>query len=49
LYVPGRLCYADDPSRPMPDSELRLSYGGAREPEIAEGVRRLAAAIRASK
>ncbi|HOX02767.1 MAG TPA: PLP-dependent aminotransferase family protein [Candidatus Paceibacterota bacterium] len=41
LYVPGDLCYADDPSRRRPRHEIRLSYGNATEQEIREGVARL--------
>jgi 2-aminoadipate transaminase len=41
LYVPGRLCYADDPTRPAPDHEMRLSFGGADERAIAVGIERL--------
>lgn len=41
LYVPGGLCYADDPTRPKPDHEMRLSFGGATEPDINAGIRRL--------
>jgi 2-aminoadipate transaminase len=47
LYVPGELCYADDPSRDKPDCEMRLSYGGASEKLVPEGIRRLGAVIRA--
>lgn len=46
LYVPGGLCYGDDPSRRAPDDELRLSFGNASPAEIEEGVARLGAAIR---
>jgi 2-aminoadipate transaminase len=45
LYVPGRLCYAIDPTRRAPENELRLSYGNATEREIREGIRRLASAL----
>jgi 2-aminoadipate transaminase len=41
LYVPGELCYADDPSRAKPDNELRISFGSASEENIREGIRRL--------
>lgn len=41
LYVPGELCYCDDPSRPKPNHEMRLSFGGATEPDIREGIKRL--------
>jgi 2-aminoadipate transaminase len=46
LYVPGELCYADDPGRRKPDGEMRLSFGSASEREIREGIRRLALALR---
>jgi 2-aminoadipate transaminase len=45
LYVPGALCYADDPTRHKPDHELRLSFGNASRTEILEGVRRLGAVL----
>ncbi len=45
LYVPGALCYADDPARVKPDNEMRLSYGSASEPDIEQGIARLARAI----
>lgn len=48
LYVPGLLCYADDPTRPKPDKEFRLSFGSATEEGIREGIARLARAIRSS-
>lgn len=41
LYVPGELCYADDPEYPAPKNELRLSYGNATEEEITTGIERL--------
>ena len=41
LYVPGWLCYADDPARPKPDSELRISFGGATLDNIKTGIARL--------
>jgi 2-aminoadipate transaminase len=41
LYVPGELCYADDPSRAKPDREMRISYGNAGESDIREGIKRL--------
>jgi 2-aminoadipate transaminase len=46
LYVPGGLCYADDPTRSRPDHELRLSFGSATEPEIRQGVERLGLVLR---
>ncbi|MGA9779726.1 MAG: PLP-dependent aminotransferase family protein [Limisphaerales bacterium] len=41
LYVPGEICYADDPSRRKPDHEMRLSFGSASEENIREGIKRL--------
>ena len=41
LYVPGALCYADDPARPKPNHEMRVSFGSATEKNIRAGVARL--------
>ncbi len=41
LYVPGELCYGEDPSRRKPDNEMRLSFGSASEENIREGIKRL--------
>ncbi len=41
LYVPGEICYADDPARRKPDHEMRLSFGSASVADIREGIRRL--------
>jgi 2-aminoadipate transaminase len=41
LYVPGELCYAEDPWRAKPDNELRLSFGSASEENIRKGIARL--------
>ncbi len=41
LYVPGLLCHADDAARRKPDHEMRLSFGGANERDITEGIARL--------
>jgi 2-aminoadipate transaminase len=46
LYVPGQLCYADDPTRPKPNHEMRLSFGGATEAEIRAGIERLGGVLR---
>jgi 2-aminoadipate transaminase len=46
LYVPGALCYADDPARRKPDHEMRLSFGNATEAEIRAGIQRLGATLR---
>ena len=45
LYVPGGLCYVDDPTRRKPNHEMRLSFGAASETDIGEGIRRLGQAI----
>jgi 2-aminoadipate transaminase len=49
LYVPGALCYADDPTRPKPDNELRLSFGSATEEQMTEGIIRLEQALRSRR
>ena len=41
LYVPGELCYADDPARAKPNHEMRLSFGSATEKDIRKGIKRL--------
>jgi 2-aminoadipate transaminase len=46
LYVPGEFAYPDGPG-PVPKNTARLSYGVASEPALREGIRRLAAALRA--
>lgn len=46
LYVPGELCYAADPTRRKPDHEMRLSFGGASEANIREGIKRLGGVLR---
>jgi 2-aminoadipate transaminase len=46
IYVPGQLCYVDDPIRVQPDNEMRLSFGSAMEPSIRTGIRRLGEVIR---
>lgn len=46
LYVPGEFCYADDPTRPKPRHEMRLSFGGATESEIQLGIKRLGRVLR---
>lgn len=47
LYVPGALCYAEDPVRRKPDHELRLSFGGADEQKLEAGITRLGRALAA--
>jgi len=46
LYVPGEICYADDPSRAKPDHELRISFGSASEANIRAGIQRLGAVLK---
>jgi len=46
MYVPGAYCYAPTGPDPAPVNEIRLSYGVAPAGSIAEGIRRLSAAIR---
>jgi len=41
FYVPGVLCYAEDSTRHKPDNEMRISFGGASEENILEGIKRL--------
>lgn len=45
LYVPGELCYANDPTRRKPNHEMRLSFGGATEANLREGIARLGAVL----
>jgi len=45
LYVPGELCYADDPTRRKPNHEMRLSFGGATEADVRKGIARLGAVL----
>jgi 2-aminoadipate transaminase len=44
LYVPGALAFPDAPG-PIPRNHLRLCYGVPEAPALAEGIRRLAAAL----
>jgi len=46
LYVPGELCYANDPTRRKPNHEMRLSFGGATEANVRAGIARLGAVLR---
>ena len=48
LYVPGELCYADDPTRAKPNHEMRISFGGASVPDIRTGIARLGATLHQS-
>jgi 2-aminoadipate transaminase len=46
LYVPGEICYADDPARRKPNHEMRISLGNASEENIREGIKRLGKVLR---
>ncbi len=46
LYVPGAICYADDPARRKPNHEMRISFGNASESDIRQGIRRLGKVLR---
>ena len=46
LYVPGEICYADDPARRKPNHEMRISFGNASEADIREGIARLGKVLR---
>ncbi len=46
VYVPGELCYAEDPTRSKPRCEMRLSFAAAPEADITAGLERLGAAVR---
>ncbi len=45
LYVPGVLCYANDPTRRKPDHEMRISFGSASEVNLRAGITRLGATL----
>ena len=46
IYVPGNLCYANDPTRRRPNCEMRLSFGSASINDIREAIARLGRAIK---
>jgi 2-aminoadipate transaminase len=46
LYVPGELCFADDPTRPKPNRDMRISFGGAANADIPVGIARLGSILR---
>jgi 2-aminoadipate transaminase len=46
LYVPGEICYADDPARRKPNHEMRISFGSASEEDLREGIKRLGKVLR---
>src|SRR3569832_1811628 len=41
LYVPGELCFANDPTRRKPGNTMRISFGGGTEQNIQLGIERL--------
>jgi len=43
--VPGELCYAADLTRRKPNHEMRLSFGGATETNVRQGIARLGAVL----
>jgi hypothetical protein len=45
LYVPGEMCFSNDPSRPIPQNCMRLSFGAPAIPQIQKGIRLLADAL----
>jgi 2-aminoadipate transaminase len=45
LYVPGEMCYCKDPSRPIPQNCMRLSFGAPTIQQIQKGIRLLANAL----
>lgn len=46
LYVPGELCFADDPTRIKPNTGMRLTFGGATEKNISLGIARLGSVLK---
>jgi len=46
LYVPGELCYSDDPARRKPNRDMRISFGGAADGDIPIGIARLGTILR---
>ncbi|MGD0650177.1 MAG: PLP-dependent aminotransferase family protein [Verrucomicrobiia bacterium] len=45
LYVPGEMCYCNDPSRTIPQNCMRLSFGAPTIQQIQKGIRLLANAL----
>lgn len=45
LYVPGEMCYCHDPSRPIPQNCIRLSFGAPTVEQIRKGIKLLAGSI----
>lgn len=45
FYVPGEMCFAADPTRPVPRNGMRLSFGAQSVEKIREGIRLLAGAL----
>jgi len=45
LYVPGELCYCEEPGIEKPTNNLRISFGMVTEDNIVEGMARLGEAV----
>jgi len=45
LYVPGEMCFCQDPSRPISQNCIRLSFGAPTVEQIRKGIKLLAASI----
>lgn len=41
MYVPGEMCYAEDPTRPKPRHQMRISFGSVSIRDIRQGIARL--------
>ncbi|MBL6763507.1 MAG: PLP-dependent aminotransferase family protein [Verrucomicrobiae bacterium] len=48
FFVPGGLCYADDPARPRPRHEMRISFGAASLRNIRAGVKLLGGVLKSA-
>jgi len=45
LYVPGEMCFCNDPTRPIPRNCIRLSFGAPGPKQIRQGIKLLADSI----
>jgi 2-aminoadipate transaminase len=45
LYVPGEMCFCNDPTRPIPQNCIRLSFGAPGLRQIRQGIKQLADSI----
>jgi 2-aminoadipate transaminase len=46
LYVPGEMCFCNDPSRPIPQNCLRLTFGTQPVEQLHQGIKLLAEVVR---